>query len=212
MRYLYYTLLFSLLITTLYSSGGYDHGSSTGKGMVQLDFTWNPFNYFEYGQNYFVFGYGITEKFDIHGYYSEHRNYEDGVNSFYYGLFYQFLDTKYLDLSTAIGKRRMMNLSYSHYFFPQLLFNIKLNNNFSIGGSFVNVKKESNPIIFRSKDERITFDIALFLPITKYLINLINVEDVKLGLGIFIPGFSNTINKKDIYPTYSLDMKFNLFD
>ena len=105
-----------------------------------------------------------------------------------------------------------MNLSYSHYFFPQLLFNIKLKNNFSIGGSFVNVKKESNPMIFRSNDERITFDIALFLPLTKYLINLINVEDAKLGLGFFVPSFSNIFYIKEIYPTYSLDMKFNLFD
>ena len=212
MKNFYFKLLFLLFIKALYSSGGFDHGSSTGKGMIQLDFTWNPFNYFKHGQNYLVFGYGITDKIDIHGYYSNHVHYEDGVNSYYYGLFYQFLNTKYLDLSTAIGRRRMMNLDYSHYFFPQLLYNIKLHNNYSIGGSFVNVKKESNSIIHRSKNERITFDIALYIPLTKYFLKIIDLEEVKLGIGTFVPGYSNAHENKRIFPTYSLDMKFDLFN
>ena len=58
------------------------------KNKIQIDLTWNPFNYFEYGQSYVVFGYGITNKIDLHSYYADHSNYNSGVDSYYYGLFY----------------------------------------------------------------------------------------------------------------------------
>ena len=113
-----------LFVNTVWSSGGYDHGTSTGKSKLQIDLTWNPFNYFENGQSYIVIGYGITNRLDIHGYYCDHSNYNNGVDSYYYGLFFQFLDSKYLDLATAFGKRKMTNLEYDHFFFPQLLYNV----------------------------------------------------------------------------------------
>ena len=65
------------------ASGAFDHGTSTGKGKLQLDLTLNPFNYFKYGQNYIVANYGITDKFDLHSYYANHPNFLDGTNSYY---------------------------------------------------------------------------------------------------------------------------------
>ena len=57
--------LFILFICILSGSGGFDNGTSTGKGKIQLDLTWNPFNYFKDGQSYIVFNYGISDKLDI---------------------------------------------------------------------------------------------------------------------------------------------------
>ena len=39
-------------------------------------------------------------------------------------------------------KRKMADLDYNHIFFPQLLYNAKLGNNYTIGGSIVKVNKE----------------------------------------------------------------------
>ena len=80
-------LILYLFVYPLFSSGAYDHGTSTGKGKLQIDLTWNPFNYFKNGQSYVVLGYGLTNKLDLHGYYSDHGNYNNGVNSYYYGIF-----------------------------------------------------------------------------------------------------------------------------
>ena len=55
-----------LLISIIFGSGGFDHGKSAGKGNLDLSLTWNPFNYFKQGQSYIIFGYGITNKLDIH--------------------------------------------------------------------------------------------------------------------------------------------------
>ena len=55
-QYIKYLVLITL-ISFIRASGGYDHGTSTGRGQFEIDFTWNPFNYFKYGQNYLVFGY-----------------------------------------------------------------------------------------------------------------------------------------------------------
>ena len=71
-----------LFIGAVWASGGYDHGTATGKGKLQIDLSWNPFNYFEYGQSYLVFGYGITIRIDINGYYSDHGNFHKGVDSY----------------------------------------------------------------------------------------------------------------------------------
>ena len=46
-RNLTYMILF---LSIVFASGGYDHGSSTGKGKFQIDLTWNPFNKINYGQ------------------------------------------------------------------------------------------------------------------------------------------------------------------
>ena len=199
----------SFFIVNLSASGGYDHGTSTGKDKIQIDLTWNPFNYFEYGQSYLVFGYGITNRIDIHGYYSDHGNFHKGVDSYYYGLFYQFMDSQYLDLATAIGRRRIKDLSYSHIFFPQVLFNLKLGRDYTLGGSLVNVKADSKSPLIKIENKWLTFDIALFIPIKKYVSEIKIIDEIKIGIGIF----SNRLNKESdspIYlPTYSIDIKLN---
>jgi len=131
-----FIIIIILLWNPVFSSGGYDHGTSTGKGQLELDFTWNPFDIIEYGQSYIVFGFGITDCFDIHGYYAHQTNKQD---NYYLGLFYQFLDSKYLDLSTAIGIRQYTGSSKIDLFAPQLLYNIKFNQ-FTIGGAYVSIK------------------------------------------------------------------------
>ena len=199
-----------LFACPLFSSGAYDHGTSTGKGKLQIDLTWNPFNYFKNGQSYVVLGYGLTNKLDLHGYYSNHGNYNNGVNSHYYGIFYQIHDSKHLDLSTAIGKRKMADLDYNHIFFPQILYNIKLNKEYTIGGSMVNVVSERYSIFRKTKSSWLTFDIALFIPITKYISKIKRIDEMKIGIGFF----NNGLNKKNeaslFFPTYSVDIKLNI--
>ena len=197
-----------LFVSIVGASGGYDHGTSTGKGKLQIDLTWNPFNYFENGQSYVVFGYGITNRLDIHGYYCDHGNYNNGVDSYYYGIFYQILDSKYLDLATAFGKRKMMDLDYSHFFFPQLLYNVKLYNDFSLGGSFVNIKNDSEPLFKKTKTDWLTIDIALFIPLTRYFKQFRTIEEVKIGIGTFKTGLGNDMQPSSFMPTYSIDIKF----
>ena len=197
-----------LCLNSLSASGGFDIGTSTGKGKLQLDFTLNPFNFFENGQNYIVFGYGMTDKIDIHGYFSNHSNYKNGVSSYYYGIFYQFLNSKYVDLSTAIGKRNMLDLTYNHIFFPQLLYNIKLNNNFSVGGSFVRVTVESLPLLKRSSKDWFVNDIAFFIPLKRLTNKYKKIEDIKLGIGLFKTGIGKNKETSPLMPTYSIDIKF----
>jgi hypothetical protein len=200
-----------LFVGLLWASGGYDHGTSTGKGKLQIDLTWNPFNYFENGQSYIVIGYGITKRLDIHGYYCDHGNYHNGVDSYYYGIFYQFLDSKYLDLATAFGKRKMMDLDYGHFFFPQLLYNVKLYNGFSLGGSFVNIKNDTVSLLKKTKTDWSTIDIAFFIPLTRYFKKSRTIEEVKIGIGTFRTGLGNDITPSLFMPTYSIDIKFKRF-
>ena len=195
----------------VWTSGGYDHGTSTGKSKLQIDLTWNPFNYFENGQSYIVIGYGITKRLDIHGYYCDHGKYHKGVDSYYYGLFYQFLDSKYLDLATALGKRKMMDLEYGHFFFPQLLYNVKLYNGFSLGGSFVNIKNDAKPLLKKTKTDWSTIDIAFFIPLTRYFKRSKTIEEVKLGIGAFKTALSSDLKPSSNMPSYSVDIKFKCF-
>lgn len=208
-------------IHLLWASGGFDHGTATGKGKLQIDLTWNPFNYFENGQSYVVFGYGITNKIDLHGYYADHGNYKNGVDSYYYGIFYQFVDSRYIDLATAIGKRKMMDLNYSNIFFPQILYNIKLGKDYTIGGSLVIVRTDKESLFVRTKNKWLTIDVALFIPLTKYFHKIKQIDEVKIGLGAFLPGFNNNYLSEAILstfsqamlPTYSIDIKLkNLFN
>ena len=108
---------------TLWGGSGYDHGTAAGKGNLDLAITWNPLNYFEDGQSYVVLGYGLTDRIDIHGYYSEPVNNND---NYYFGLFYQFFGTNRLDLATAIGMRKFTRSTTVHLFIPQLLYTVKL--------------------------------------------------------------------------------------
>jgi len=185
-----------ILCSAVNASGGFDNGTSTGKGKFQLDLTWNPWNKFDFGQSYAVISYGLTSKFDIHSYISYHA---DSNITFYGGLFYQFLDRKKLHLATAIGVRKNMDYDWNHLFLPQLLFTSFINEKYSIGGSFVNVNN-----LTTNYNYGIAMDLSFFY---KTKIKTKAIESVSIGLGIFHP---TTWEPKNYFlPTYSIDIKFN---
>ncbi len=196
-------LVFGLAIP-LFGSGGYDHGTSTGKGQLELDFTWNPFNIIDFGQSYLVIGYGLTGRLDVHGYYSRQT---DNQDNYYYGIFYQFFDKKYLDLATAIGKRHYTVSKTNDLFFPQLLYNIKISKELTIGGAFVNIQRISDNALH---PRGTAFDIALYIPLSN-AVKLPNyIDEIKLVLGIFNPGVFESDHGKFL-PTYSIDITFKKF-
>ena len=189
-------------LSLLRASGGYDHGTATGKGLFELDITWNPFNMFDQGQSYVVLGYGLTDRLDIHGYYSIHS---EGFHTYYTGLFYQFLRSNKIDLATAAGMRRNKSNKYNDLFFPQFLYTIKLKNGYSIGGSFVNLIDQVDQSV---ESMSLVIDVAFFIPLTRYLPLPDTVKDLKLGVGLFNPVTNSTINSGKFIPTYSIDIKF----
>ena len=196
-------LALPLILSTLMSSGGFDNGTSAGRGQLQLDFTWNPFNYFKQGQSYVVLGYGLQNRLDIHGYYSIHT---EGFHTYYIGLFYQFLSSKKVDLATAIGFRENRETELKDIFFPQILYTINLDNNYAIGGSFVNIiKSKKNQV----NETPITIDIALLVPMKRFFKLPKNISDMKLALGVFNPVTNSSVEKGEFIPTYSIDIKFN---
>ena len=195
-----YLIILSLAVVPLFPSGGYDHGTATGKGLLELDLTWNPFNMFEQGQSYVVLGYGFTDKLDIHGYYSIHT---EGFHTYYAGLFYQFLRSEKMDLATAVGMRINRENKNSDLFFPQLLYTIKLKNGYSVGGSFVNIMSHLN------QSMSLAMDVALFIPLNRYLSLPNLIKDLKLGVGLFNPVTNSRIDPGRFIPTYSIDIKFN---
>lgn len=197
-----YLIILSLTVVPLFPSGGYDHGTSTGRGLLELDFTWNPFNMFEQGQSYVVFGYGLTERMDLHGYYSIHS---EGFHTYYAGLFNQFLRSEKVDLATAAGIRINGANNKSDLFFPQLLYTIKLKDGYSIGGSFVNIMDDVNQSVELMS---LTMDIAFFIPLNRYLHLPDSVKDLKLGIGLFNPVTNNAVDPGKFIPTYSIDIKF----
>ena len=194
--------ILSLLLVPLFPSGGYDHGTATGKGLLELDFTWNPFDYFEQGQSYVVLGYGLTEKLDFHGYYSLHR---EGFHTYYGGLFYQFLSSKRVDLATAAGMRINRENGNSDLFLPQLLYTFKMGGGFSVGGSFVNIVSDFE----KSREVMpLAMDVTLFFPLNKYIPLPGTVKDLKLGVGLFNPITNSSVEPGQFIPTYSIDIKF----
>tara|TARA_Y100000741_G_scaffold357589_1_gene335651 strand:+ start:650 stop:1297 length:648 start_codon:yes stop_codon:yes gene_type:complete len=198
-------LLFSLLIylsSLLYASGGYDNGTPIGKGNLGVDLTWNPFNYWPKGQSYAVLSYGITDNFNIHGYYSSPSKGED---NYYTGLFYQFISNKFLDLSSAIGIRKYTSSNNRHLFAPQILYSIHSFNKLTIGGSLVTVRniKENYKIIGT------TIDLALIIPIFRNNKLTRGIYSTDFAIGLFKP----TLWKPDNgfwHPTYSFDFKIKL--
>jgi hypothetical protein len=197
-------LVLVLLSTSVFGSGAYDHGTATGKGKLQIDLTINPFKTLEFGQTYVVLGYGLTDRLDIHGYFANQTS--DEENNYYVGVFYQFLNHDYLDLATALGARQYINSPAKHLFFPQLLYNIKFNSEFSLGGSIVVIQD-----IEEGELEQLgtALDIALFIPLTS-LVRLPDfIEEFKLAIGAFKPGIDKPEFGKYL-PTYSLNFKFNL--
>jgi len=182
-----------LFFTVLFASGGYDHGTSAGKGNWDISLTWNPFNYFEQGQSYAIFGYGLTNRLDIHGYYSATHN---GSDNYYGGLSYQFLNTPFLDLSTAVGMRAYTDNSNIHLFLPQLLYTVKLSERIRVGGSFVDIRSQK-----LETSKGITSDIFLMVNI---------YENDKYKIDITAGGFNPVLwepKSGNWYPTYSLDIK-----
>ena len=164
-----------IFFTILFASGGYDHGTSAGKGSWDISVTWNPFNYFEQGQSYAIFGYGLTERLDIHGYYSYTHRWND---NYYGGFSYQFYESNKIDLSTAIGIRKYRNEPTTHIFFPQLLYTLRLSDRIGIGGSLVDIRNQDLQIskgvakdvfltvkIFENKKYKVNFNLGGFQPI-----------------------------------------------
>ena len=197
-----YLIILSLAVVPLFPSGGYDHGTSTGKGLLELDFTWNPFNIFEQGQSYVVLGYGFTDRLDIHGYYSIHT---EGFHTYYAGLFFQFLRSEKIDLATAVGFRINRGNRNSDLFLPQLLYTIKLKDGYSVGGSFVNIMSDLNQSV---ESMPLAMDVALFIPLNRYLSLPNSIKDLKLGVGLFNPVTNSEVDPGKFIPTYSIDIKF----
>ena len=197
-------IIFFISAFPLFSSGGYDHGTSTGKGQLELDFTWNPFDLIEFGQTYVVIGYGLTNRLDIHGYYARQTNSQD---NYYYGLFYQFIDSKCIDLATAIGKRHYTVSDVNDLFFPQVLFNFKLGQDFTIGGALVNIKRITSNSL---KTKGSAFDIAMYIPLSKEISLPKFIREIKLAFGVFNPGIFDS-EHGEFLPTYSIDITFKKF-
>ncbi len=199
-----YLIILFLAVVPLFPSGGYDHGTATGRGLLELDFTWNPFNMFEQGQSYVVFGYGLAKRIDVHGYYSVHT---EGFHTYYAGLFFQFLKSDKVDLATAVGTRINRKNKNSDLFFPQLLYTIKLKDGYSVGGSFVNIMGEGNQSV---ESMPLAMDVALFIPLSRYMSLPDTVRDLKLGVGLFNPVTNSTVEPGQFIPTYSIDVKFGI--
>jgi hypothetical protein len=174
-----------------FASGGYDHGTPAGKGNLDLDFTLNPGNSFKDGQSYVVWGYGITDTLDFHGYASHEA---DGTNQLYIGLMYNFYSNNWLDLSTAVGFREREN--DVDVFAPQLLYTFKLPKRFDIGGSVVYVYN-----LDESFGRGTTYDLFLRIPFPESWLPSF-MKEAKLAVGAFRNASGNT------NPTYSIDLKF----
>ena len=200
-----YILLASLLPSSLaYASGGYDHGTPAGKGNLDLDVTINPGDLYsggprrlyDKGQTYVVWGYGLTDRLDFHGYVSHEAA---GTNQVYYGLMYNFYSSDWMDLSTAVGARH--RLQQVDAIAPQLLYTFKLPERFEVAGSFTNVHNTNG-----GNGRGRTFDIALRIPVPKDMIPS-SIKDIKVAVGLF-KNASNQWNPSAWYPTYSVDFKF----
>jgi len=182
-----------LYFAILMASGGYDHGTSAGKGNWDISLTWNPFNYFEQGQSYAIFGYGLTNRLDIHGYYSYTHK---GNDNYYGGFSYQFYKSNRIDLSTAIGIRKYRNEPTTHIFLPQLLCTVSLSDQIRIGGSLVDIRSQNLEV-----RKGVAKDVFL-------MVKLHESKKYKLDftVGAFNPVFWEP-QSGDWYPTYSLDIK-----
>ena len=184
-----------LLPCSVWGSGGYDNGTATGKGKFQFDLTWNPFDRFDFGQTYAVMSYGITNKFDVHGYISHHSI---GYQTWYGGIFYQFLNLKHLHLATAMGIRRRSDTNLSQIFAPQLLYTTLINERLYIGGSLVDVRDQSSYV-----RDGVAVDISIFY---KLQFETKLIESISIGVGGFHP--ATWTPSTYFLPTYSIDFKF----
>ena len=164
-------LIFLCLCGKLFGEvGGFDNGTSSGRGNLDISLTWNPNYFFENGQDYIVLGYGISNNIDLNYYYS-HSKYTD---NYYYGISYQFYRSSKLDLSTGLGIREYTNQRLSHLFSPQLLFSYKINKQLNLGGSFVDIRNRNGKnregtaydiFISFSISEKVSFTVGAFNPV-----------------------------------------------
>jgi len=184
-------------------SGAFDKGSSAGKGNWELNLTLNPFNLISYGQNYAVISYGLSNSVDLVSYYSLHR---DGIQSIYFGGLYQFLDHSLIDLSVAVGSRKIYSEKNSYdIFFPQLLYNYKLSKNTTLGGSLVNVIALSDK---KKTNKGYAIDFTIFKKIDGIKKISSKIIDVYFGLGVF-KNTKNDLGIDKLYLHYSVDIRFN---
>lgn len=175
-----------------FASGGYDNGTPAGKGNWDVDITINPNDMIENGQSYLVWGYGLTDHLDFHGYVSHEAG---GTDQIYYGLMYNFYSNDWLDLSTAAGARH--RLDQTDAFFPQVLYTVKLPDGFDIIGSAVNVYNATE-----GYNRGVTLDIALRFPISLEFTPSF-ARDIKFSIGAF-----RGVNGTKWNPTYSVDFRF----
>jgi hypothetical protein len=189
-------ILIIISTTMIFASGGFDNGTSTGKGLFQIDLTLNPFNSIKFGQSYAIISYGVTKNFDIHGYVSQHP---EKYKTFYAGLFYQFIRTDKFHLATAIGLRTRDDNKINHIFLPQILYTSYINDKLYVGGSLVNVYSYNN-----KKNYGNSIDLGLFY---KFNYSSKIIKSISFGVSAFHP---TTWKPKTYFlPTYSLDIKFN---
>ena len=188
------TVLIVSFLTTplLMASGGYDNGTPAGAGNVDIDITWNPFDVFDKGQSYVVWGYGLTDKVDFHGYVTHEAS--SKTNHIYMGFMDNVFQNKCLDLSTAYGIRYRKD-EY-HSYFPQLLYTFKLPSAYELAGSVVNVYNHS-----KEKNLGVSCDIALRVPLRFSGLPKM-IKETKFSIGAFKSASGS------IYPTYSVDFKF----
>lgn len=184
-----------LFFSVLFGSGGFDNGTAVSRGKFQMDLTWNPFDKYEFGQTYGVISYGITDRFNLHGYISRHPG---SYYTWYGGVFFQFLKTKKIDLASAIGIRKRFDETWMHIFSPQLLYTGKITENISIGGSVVNIYNYNS-----RENYGLTFDISFGYKIS---IQSEKIESISINFGGFHPATwtPNTF----FLPTYSIDFNF----
>ena len=150
-----------------------------------------------------MLSYGLTNNFDLVSYYSDHYN---GTISSYFGVFNQFYRSKKLDLGTGIGYRKIIHKKnqYSDFFFPQFLFNYKLINNYSFGGSVVSLIDTKN-LQFKGT----TIELALYIPITKITNSSEKIKETYLSIGLF-KNSTMDIRKDLPYIHYSIDFIFDI--
>ena len=199
-NFFFILIIYNLIGSLLFASGAFDNGTATKKGKIGIDLTINPFNYCPQGQSYAVISYGITNRLNLHSYYSIPVK---GNDNYYFGIFYQFLKHKNLDLATAIGARDYNPKFEKHLFFPQLLYTVKFNNKLNIGGSLVSIRKIDDEY----KIIGTTFDIALIIPIYKSKNINTKISSIDFTIGAFRPILWKP-NNGFWHPTYSVDFKF----
>ena len=164
------------------------------KIFVFLDFTLNPGNKIRTGQSYIVWGYGLTDRLDFHGYASHEAS---GTNQIYAGLMYNFYSSDWLDLSTAIGFRERKGVT--DLFLPQLLYTVKLPYDYDIIGAVVDVTNLENGF-----NRGAAYDVALRIPVPeRFTPAFLRAAKPKLSVGAFRGAGRTKWN-----PTYSVDFKF----